>query len=153
MNSLELKVPPLILAPLFAVAMWLAARWLPALALDLSWRHALGGIVAGAGILLVMSAGYSFRKARTTVNPTKPDTSSTVVATGIYRVSRNPMYLGVLFVLAGWALFLSHALPFLFLPAFVAYMNRFQIAPEERALHAKFGVEYESYKINVRRWL
>ena len=153
MNSLDLKLPPLILALLFAVVMWLAAKWLPALALDLPWRHALGGPISVVGILFVMSAGYAFRKARTTVNPTKPETSSTAVATGIYRLSRNPMYLGALLILIGWALFLSHAVPFLLLPAFVAYMNRFQIAPEERALQAKFGAEYETYKFNVRRWL
>lgn len=153
MNALELKVPPLILALLFALVMWLAAKWLPALALDLPWRHALGGTFAGVGILLVMAAGYAFRKARTTVNPTKPDTSSAVVASGVFRLSRNPMYLGVLLVLAGWAIFLTHALPFLFLPAFVAYMNRFQIVPEERALRAKFGAGYGAYKIAVRRWL
>ena len=63
------------------------------------------------------------------------------------------MYLGFLFLLTGWAVFLSHPLPFLFLPVFVAYMNRFQISPEERALSAKFGEDYDEYKQRIRRWL
>jgi protein-S-isoprenylcysteine O-methyltransferase Ste14 len=68
-------------------------------------------------------------------------------------MSRNPMYVGLLLLLAGWALHLSHPLALLGLPAFVAYMNRFQIAPEERALRAKFGPAYEDYARAVRRWL
>ncbi len=63
------------------------------------------------------------------------------------------MYVGALLALAGWAVFLSNALPFVFLPAYVMYMNRFQILPEERVLSAKFGAEYETYKRTVRRWL
>ena len=63
------------------------------------------------------------------------------------------MYLGMLSVLTGWAVFLSHSLPFLLLPLFVLYMTRFQIVPEERALSAHFGDEYSSYMQSVRRWL
>jgi len=96
---------------------------------------------------------YSFQKAKTTFNPLKPDAASSLVASGIYRVSRNPMYVGFLLVLTGWAMWLSHPLPFLFLPIFVGYMNRFQISPEERVLSAKFGEEYDTYKQSVRRWL
>ena len=153
MNALELKVPPLLLALVLAAAMWLSATQLPSLALTLPWRQGLAITVAGVGLLFVLAAGYAFRKVKTTVNPTKPAAASSVVVTGVYRMSRNPMYVGALLALAGWALYLSHPLPFLFLPAFVAYMNRFQISPEERALSAKFGVEYETYKHAVRRWL
>ena len=87
------------------------------------------------------------------MNPTKPDGTSALVVSGVYRLSRNPMYVGALFALGGWAAFLSHPLPVLFLPVFVAYMDRFQIAPEERVLSSKFGTEYETYKKSVRRWL
>ena len=101
-----------------------------------------------------MLAGfYEFQKAKTTFNPMTPDAASSVVTSGIYHVSRNPMYVGFLLLLTTWAIFLSHPLPFLFLPVFVTYMNRFQISPEERALSAKFGEEYDAYKRSVRRWL
>jgi protein-S-isoprenylcysteine O-methyltransferase Ste14 len=119
----------------------------------LPWRHGLAVIIFGVGILLILAGVYAFQKAKTTVNPTKPAAASSVVTSGVYRLSRNPMYVGFLLALIGWATFLSHTLPFLLLPAFVAYMNRFQISPEERALSAKFGDEYETYKQAVRRWL
>ena len=87
------------------------------------------------------------------MNPTKPEASSAVVSDGIYRFSRNPMYLSLLTGLAGWALFLENAAALLVLPMFVAYMNRFQIKPEERALLEKFGSSYAEYMRSVRRWL
>ena len=83
----------------------------------------------------------------------QPAKTTSLVAGGVYRFTRNPMYLGLLLVLAGWAVFLSNALAFALLPAFIAYIGRFQIAPEERALAAKFGTEYEAYRTEVRRWL
>jgi protein-S-isoprenylcysteine O-methyltransferase Ste14 len=153
MNALELKVPPLALALVLAVAMWLAATQLPFLAIVVPWRQGLAIAIAGVGILFVLAGGYAFRKAATTVNPTKPATTTTLVVTGAYRLSRNPMYVGALLALTGWAVFLSHPLPFLFLPVFFAYMNRFQISPEERALSARFGADYATYLLAVRRWL
>ena len=106
----------------------------------------LGVAVSAAGVL-------SFRRARTTLNPTKPEEASSLVRTGIYRITRNPMYLGLVLVLVGWATFLSSAWALLGVASFVLYMSRFQIAPEERALSALFAGEYASYKASVRRWL
>ena len=76
-----------------------------------------------------------------------------MVTWGVYALSRNPMYLGGLIMLLGWAVFLSNALAFLLLPGYVLYINRFQIAPEERALTALFGQQYAAYQVRVRRWL
>ena len=152
-NALELKVPPLALAAAFAAAMWLVAWLSPALALDLPGSRLLGALAAGLGAIFALAAGYAFRRAKTSVNPTKPQATNAVVVAGVYLFSRNPMYVGFLLVLAGWAAILSHALPFLFLPAYVAYMNRFQIAPEEHMLAAKFGRDYADYRQTVRRWL
>jgi len=126
---------------------------LPSLSIALPGHHGLAAIISGVGIFFILAGVYEFQKAKTTLNPTTPAATSSVVASGIYRVSRNPMYVGFLLVLTGWAIFLSHPLPFLLLPAFVAYMNRFQISPEERVLSAKFGDEYDTYKQSVRRWL
>ena len=150
---LELKVPPLVLVLLLALAMWLTAMQLPSLAFPLPWSHGLSVTFSSVGILFLLAGIYAFQKAKTTLNPTKPAAASSIVASGVYRVSRNPMYVGFLLALTGWAIFLSHPLPFLFLPVFVAYMNCFQISPEEQALSAKFGEEYDTYKQSVRRWL
>jgi protein-S-isoprenylcysteine O-methyltransferase Ste14 len=152
-NVLELKVPPLVLVLVLAGAMWFAAMQLPSFAITLPWRHGLAVTISSVGILLILAGAYAFQKAKTTVNPTKPAAASSIVTSGVYRFSRNPMYIGFLLVLIGWATFLSHTLPFLLLPVYVAYMNRFQISPEERALSAKFGDEYKTYKQAVRRWL
>lgn len=153
MHSLELKVPPVALSLLLALVMWGATFVVPSVELPFVVRAiaALVLIVVGAGISL--SGVVSFRRARTTVNPTKPNSTSTLVKTGIYRVTRNPMYLGFLLILLGWAAFLSNVLAPVVAFAFVPYMNRFQISPEEKTLSAMFGAEFSAYESKVRRWL
>jgi protein-S-isoprenylcysteine O-methyltransferase Ste14 len=83
----------------------------------------------------------------------RPESTSSLVVSGIYGVTRNPMYLGFLVALLGWAVFLAHALALLPLLAFLLYMNRFQIRPEESALTTLFGQEFTTYRKRVRRWL
>jgi protein-S-isoprenylcysteine O-methyltransferase Ste14 len=114
-----------------------------------------GSPLALSAIALAIGAAalFGFRKAKTTINPTTPQASTALVLTGIYRLTRNPMYLAMLMVLIAWALLVSNAAAFLVLPVFVAYLNRFQIRPEEQALHTRFGAEFERYCRNVRRWL
>ncbi len=153
MNNLELKVPPPVLALIFFAIIWFASRQLPSLAFDMPGSHYWGIALVGTGIILALAGVMEFRKAETTINPTKPGATSAMVTSGVYRLSRNPMYLGLLLVLAGWAAVLSHVLAFLFLPVFVAYLNRFQITPEERVLSAKFGDAFAAYTQAVRKWL
>ena len=83
----------------------------------------------------------------------RPDSTSSLVVSGIYKYTRNPMYLGFLLVLLGWATFLSNITALALLPVFVVYMNRFQIGPEERALGSLFAQEYKAYHARVRRWI
>lgn len=153
MNALELKLPPVALVFGVAIGMWLLSRSTAALDFALPFRLAVAVMLAGIGLAISVAGVMQFRQARTTVNPITPEATTTMVTSGVYRFSRNPMYLGFLFVLAGWAAFLSHVLAFALLPFFVAYMNRFQIIPEERTLAAKFGRQFSDYRNSVRRWL
>ena len=150
---LELKVPPVALVLLVAALMWLAMWTMPAFEFQVPLRKILSVSMATAGTIVSGLGVLSFRRARTTVNPMKPDSASSLVVSGIYRLTRNPMYLGFLLVLVGWAIYLSNALTFFFLPAFIVYMNRFQIEPEEQALHVLFGPQFAAYRSRVRRWL
>lgn len=133
--------------------MWLAARSVPAAGFPLPARQSAALVLAALGVGVAAAGVVSFRRARTTVNPLQPATASSLVVSGIYRLTRNPMYLGALLVLVGWAVFLANAVAFLISPMFVFYLNRFQIAPEEKALASLFGPEFTAYCARVRRWI
>jgi protein-S-isoprenylcysteine O-methyltransferase Ste14 len=153
MQALELKIPPPAVAVLMAGAMWGISLVAPLHEVPAFFRVAAALTIALAGGGFSLAGVISFRRARTTVNPMKPETTSSLVCSGIYRVTRNPMYVGLLLVLVAWAVFLSSAWALLGPLAFVLYINRFQIAPEERVLSAMFGTGYSTYKLRVRRWL
>lgn len=153
MKALELKIPPPIVAIIIAGCMWMAARIFPGCSIALpyykTWASILlvtGGMISGLGIL-------SFLSAKTTFNSVKINSVSTLVVSGIYSYTRNPMYLGLLFVLLGWFIFLSSIPAVLFIPMFVLYMNCFQIKPEEKVLEEKYGQDFIQYKLKVGRWL
>lgn len=152
-DALELKIPPLAVAAIIAGAMWGASSLLPALAMSIPAASIIAAVMTGVGACISAAGVVEFRRRRTTVNPTTPHATTTVVTTGVYRLTRNPMYLGFLIALAAWAVYLSNAAAALLLPAYVAYMNRFQIRPEERALVAGFGPGYAEYMARVRRWI
>uniref|UniRef100_A0A486XPJ6 Protein-S-isoprenylcysteine methyltransferase n=1 Tax=Rheinheimera sp. BAL341 TaxID=1708203 RepID=A0A486XPJ6_9GAMM len=153
MQALELKIPPVVLVALFAVAMWLLAQVVPPLWLPSVWGLVLAGGFACAGVVVALLGVLAFRRANTTVDPRVPQQSSSLVVRGIYCYSRNPMYIGFLLLLMAWAFYLMSAAALALLPLFVWYMNRFQIAPEERHLLQKFSAEYQAYLAQVRRWL
>ena len=152
-DALELKVPPVAVALATGFVMWLASPVLPALALPEPWRGIVTFALIGIGMAIGLAGVVSFRRAGTTVNPTRPGTASRVVDSGPYRFTRNPMYLGLGVILAGWGASLSSLLSILAIALFVLYMNRFQIAPEEKALAAVFGEEFLAYRKRVHRWL
>lgn len=153
MTALELRVPPVAVLLVAGLLMGLIAWCTPALLWGYAIRTGIGLAVGSIGILIALAGVLSFRRARTTVNPLRPEAASSLVASGIYRYTRNPMYLGMLLVLIGWAVFLARPWALAVLPAFVVYMNRFQIGPEERALRGIFGAEFDAYRSRVGRWL
>jgi protein-S-isoprenylcysteine O-methyltransferase Ste14 len=153
LGKLELKLPPVVVVLLVGLMMAGSARIAPNLAFAVPSRRAVAIGLAVVGTVIALAGVVSFRRARTTVDPRYPQRVSALVTSGIYRFTRNPMYLGMLVTLAGWAVELGHVLPFLFLPLFVAVLNRLQIQPEERVLVARFGPEFAEYSARVRRWI
>jgi protein-S-isoprenylcysteine O-methyltransferase Ste14 len=153
MNSLELKLPPLPLALGFGALMWVIDHYLPMRTDRSSIRTAIAIGIIVLAVAIIVTAIVGFRKAKTTVDPMHPEAASAIVTTGVYRLTRNPMYLGFLLALIAWAAFLGNVVSALLPLIFVAYMNRFQISPEERELRKRFGAPYEAYLRSVRRWL
>jgi protein-S-isoprenylcysteine O-methyltransferase Ste14 len=153
MGALELKIPPLVVVAVLACAMWLTTLVVAPFGVARPLRIGAGLLLAAAGGVVSLAGVVAFRRAHTTVDPTRPAAASALVTTGIYRFTRHPMYLGFLLALLGWALFLANGLALVVAAAFVPYMNRFQIGPEERMLAMIFGPRFDDYRRRVRRWL
>ena len=151
---MKIKIPPPIIALIFAAMMIAVAYLIPQghFALVFNLQGWLAGMFAGAGLLCMALGLGAFRKSATTINPLRPQDATTLVVDGVYTFTRNPMYLGMLLILAGVSSFLGSLLAVGLLPGFVLYMNLFQIFPEEAALKELFGDDYLKYLKDVRRW-
>jgi protein-S-isoprenylcysteine O-methyltransferase Ste14 len=152
-SKLELKIPPLALFLLCGLLMWAIAALTPGLTLTRMVRLAMTLPLLAAAAGVGWAAISQFRRSRTTVNPMKPESASRLVHGGIFRRSRNPMYLALLLVLLAWGAWLGNVFTLAAPVLFVLWMNRFQIHPEERALTEAFGPDYRDYQRQVRRWL
>lgn len=153
MNALALKVPPVAQVIITAAAMYGVSKMVPALTFSLNGSTALAVGLGVIGMSLGVMGVTQFRIAQTTPNPQALEKVSSLVTSGIYRYSRNPMYLGLVLILLGWAFYLSHFLAFVLLPVFILCMTRFQIQPEEQMMARKFGKTYQAYLNKVRRWI
>ena len=149
---MRLKLPPLIVFVIFLGFMHLLSTFLPVGNFDFFGRIYLMMVLLGLAFFITCVSLLQFYLAKTTVDPKKPSKASKLVTTGIYGYSRNPMYLAMLLVLLAWGLWLGNAFNTLLAATFVGYMNKFQIEPEERALTALFGKEYQQFCSQVRRW-
>jgi len=152
-HALELRVPPLVLTALIAGAMALAAVALPGMAVELPGHRGIAAGLLALGIGVAVAGVLAFRRARTTVDPRAPAATSALVVRGIYRLTRNPMYVGFALALAALAVWLQHPAAAAGVAAFVAYIDRFQVRPEERVLERHFGAAYRGYARTVRRWV
>lgn len=150
---MKTRVPPPVVTLAVGLLMWLGDRLLPALAFTFPGQGPLALVLAAAGVLLMGVAVLSFARAKTTVNPLRPSRASALVTGGVYRFSRNPIYLADLLLLLAFAAWLGSLAALAVSPLLVWYLNAFQIAPEEEALAALFGDEYRAYCARVRRWL
>lgn len=150
---LELKVPPPAVVVIVAAAMWGISLVTARFGMPEAVRVPAAIAIAIAGVGIAIAAIVAFRHAHTTISPVKPEAASSLVTSGVFGFTRNPMYLGLCLVLVAWAVFLSSAFAFAGPVAFVLYISRFQIAPEERVLARTFGESFSKYRANVRRWI
>ena len=154
MRPLETKLPPVIVLVIGILLVWLLSLDAPERAgSDSPLKLLLAVALFSGGVLLTAAAVLSFRKSRTSVDPTDPGKAKSFVTSGVYAWSRNPMYLAMLLILAAFCVYVWQAMGILVLVAFVAYITRFQIIPEERVLAEKFGDEFRRYCERVRRWI
>lgn len=153
MRALEHKIPPPIVVVLIGVAMGMAAYVLPMTSSVGQWRFVIAGVFGLFGAFFGVPAFMAFARANTTINPINIEAASTLVTSGIYRYTRNPMYVSLMSLLLAWAFCLSVPWVFLGPVAFLIFTTRFQIIPEERVMVTKFGRDYDEYCKRVRRWL
>lgn len=150
---LETKIPAPIVAALLGACMKLY-RIAGDVGIDPTPLRMYAGLAfAQASGVLALAAVFTMWRARTTINPLEPGRASSLVTGGVFRFSRNPIYVSLLFLLVAYALRIDSWLPWIAPVFFVAYVTRFQIQPEERALQAKFGEAYVQYRARTRRWL
>jgi protein-S-isoprenylcysteine O-methyltransferase Ste14 len=145
--------PPPVVAALIGGVMWAVDRQFIATRFESTWLTPIAVVLLVAGLLLALAAVVSFITAKTTINPLRPSRASSLITTGVFGFSRNPIYLADLLILAALAVWLGNIINLLFLFVFVWILQRFQIAPEERALTKLFGERYAAYCSKVRRWL
>ncbi|MFT0212107.1 isoprenylcysteine carboxylmethyltransferase family protein [Pseudomonas sp. F1_0610] len=153
MGFLYNRIPPPIVMLFSAIMMWVLSygMW--------HWRlpMRLRLIIVVILLMLSMTIGWlalaQFKRAQTTANPLNLERSSRLVMTGVYRFSRNPMYLALALILLAWAVLLSSPFTLIGWAFFIFYITQFQIKPEERMLEQLFPEQYEVYRNNVRRWL
>lgn len=150
---MHLKIPPPVLFVIAALGLYLGTRYLPTLTVRFPGQGIWALFLAVPGIVLDGTSVVSFFRQKTTVNPLAPHKASKLVTNGFYRITRNPMYLGLVFLLLAISVYLGTLTSVLIVPAFVWYITEFQIKPEESRLSEIFGDRYQAYTTRVRRWL
>jgi len=153
MKALETRIPPPAIALAFAALIWWMASYLPQIDIEFMPKIVIVSMLVAIGAIFDLSGLVTFLRAKTTVNPMKPHASSALVTTGIYKITRNPMYVGLVFILSGWCIYLNSPAALIGVAGFILYIHALQILPEERMLITLFGEEYIEYQSRVRRWL
>lgn len=147
------KIPPPIVLFVWVLLMWLVARFTSSWQFVIPAQQLISSVLLGVGFVVTIAAIVSFRRAKTTINPLAPETASSLVTSGVFKFSRNPMYLGMLLVLLSWFLYLGSLLNLSAVFLFFLFISHFQIQPEEQAMQTLFGDQYLEYSGKVRRWL
>ena len=150
---MKLSIPPLVQFLIGGLLSWSFASLFDEATLSIPLGSGLGLLLIGIGTGILALSVLSFIRAKTTVNPVSPENASVLVTNGLYRYSRNPMYLAMAMVLIGYAFLVQNLAAFAGPILFMVGMTILQIKPEEQVLREKFGDEYEAYCNQTRRWL
>jgi protein-S-isoprenylcysteine O-methyltransferase Ste14 len=153
MRWLENKVPPPLVGLLCGAGIWLVPGAAGPSPVPFVARLVLAATLLVIGFLIAGAGVRAVRKAQTTLNPLKPEEASSLVTSGIYQYTRNPMYVGMALWVLAWSAWLGTLVALIAMPLFVLFITRFQIVPEERALRTIFGPDFDRYCSIVRRWL
>lgn len=152
-NKLELLIHPPYVALIVVSFQFGMYYFFPFLNFQFPYANYCAILLAVISATLAGNGVLKFLKVATTIHPGKPEESSYLVTDGVYRFTRNPMYLGLFIGLMAFGIFLCNWISLLLPFLFSGYITRFQIQPEERILKVKFGEKYEQYLSKVRRWL
>ena len=146
-----IKIPPPILVLVLVISNFFSSKKIDLI--HLPNQDLISIIILLIGVLILTNPIFKFIKSKTTIDPIKFKKVNKLITSGIYKYSRNPMYLGLLMIVISTSIFylniFSITTPFLF----YFWINRFQIKREEIFLTEKFGREYMSYKTKTRRWI
>lgn len=153
MSALELKVPPIVLGPVAALGMWPVSALTPHVAIPAWVRLAVASAFVVPALLLVVLASTAFGRNQIDKDSRHPEHTRALVVSGVFALTRHPMYLGLALLLCALAVGLASPLAFLVVFGFALFVHRFQVVPEERALREKFGLAYEDYASRVRGWI
>ena len=148
---METKIPPPLVALVFGMSIYFSREMFPAIEIQHSLY--LGILLLLSGFFILVSAVRLFRKDETTVNPLSPEQATKLVSDGIFKYSRNPMYLGMAFVLGSVAVCFNLIGGIILIALFCVYITKFQIIPEERAMMNLFAQDFDEYKKVTRRWI
>ena len=148
---METKIPPPIVTLIFGLAIYLSRTIFPEI--EIQYSSFFGMVLLLLGFFILISAVKLFRNDKTTVNPLSPEQATKLVTNGIFKLSRNPMYLGMAVILASVAVFFNIIGGIIFMALFCLYITKFQIIPEEKAMKELFAQDFEQYMKATRRWI
>lgn len=149
--NLKTKIPPPIVTLGFGILIFYSTQIIPSVTFPL--QRSLGAVFLFAGLGVTLSAILTFRRLQTTINPLQPNTASSLATTGVFKLSRNPMYLGLLLILISLSIYSGALAAMVLLPGFIIYITLYQILPEEQAMQMLFSEAYTDYCQQVRRWI
>ena len=151
---MHLKIPPPIVALIGILLIFLSKDYVLILYLHPHLQNTLSLLFLIIGFVIIFLATKEFKKSETTVNPMKPETSTRLVTSGVFKYTRNPMYLGLASILLASCFYFSSLLGIIvYVPLFIFYITVFQIIPEEESMKTIFNDEYLDYCSKVRRWI
>jgi protein-S-isoprenylcysteine O-methyltransferase Ste14 len=150
---MKLSMPPAVILMVHLGLAWLCNRFLGFANFQFSFQKLVSLSLFFVGIIMTIWTIFVMYRARTTIDPVSPDRASKLITTGIFSISRNPIYLALLMLLMAWVIWLGNVIAIFLGATFVWQLTHFQIHAEEEALEAKFGKRYLEYKKRVRKWI